>query len=223
MKNSVKGFLDALEQRLVDFYISLPQLADYIEEPVFRYLPVITVALGLLALYDSYALWHSAHSVNSLIIYTNNYGGAYGVPKVPIDSHMGLAFWLSLFTLLIEAYLFLKAYPLVKRQLKSGWNLIYYAFVLNVVYGIIMLFSYYGGLTGLIERVIVSLFCLYFLFEIRDHYLTPKERAEVNKVDVTKAEIIKPEVKTSKKPKKKPATKTTKKVAKQTNKKPKSS
>lgn len=179
MYSSIKQFLSNLEETFINFYNTLPQMAEYLEQPLIKCLPYISFILGLLSLYSMYDLWHSAHSVNTLITFANDYGKVYGVPKVHLNHHMGPAFWLAMLALLLEAVLFFKAYSGTKARLKSGWDLVYAAFVVNVIYGIILLFSYYGGIGTLADRLLFSLVCLYFLFEIRDsyNYLVPIMRA----------------------------------------------
>jgi hypothetical protein len=173
MVNDLKKLLGKLEKYLYErVFVNFTQLPGYIERPIAKYLPLLSIALGLLCLLDTYNLWHAAHNVNSLLGYANTYGNLYGIPRTSVDHHMSLAFWLAIITLLFEAYLFFKASSLVAKSLKAGWELIYYAFVVNVVYGIIMLFSFYGGIGTLLERFLFSFVCLYVLFEIRDAFTT---------------------------------------------------
>ncbi|HET8991705.1 MAG TPA: hypothetical protein VFN31_01575 [Candidatus Saccharimonadales bacterium] len=171
MINKLKKLLGNTEEYLQQkVFINFPQLPAYAEEPLIKYLAYISLFLGLLSLYCAYNLWYTAHHVSSLITYANQYNNMYGIPKMAVDNHMDVAFWLGIVALLLEAYLFFKAFRLLKNKAIGAWDFIYYAFIVNVVYGLIMLFNAYGGKIVLIERLLVSFACLYFLFEIRDAY-----------------------------------------------------
>jgi hypothetical protein len=209
METNVKKLLTNLENSLINFYNSLPQLADYLEQPLIKFLPYLSVILGLLSFYSAYGLWHAAHTANSLITYANSYGNLYGVQKVHLNHHMSVAFWLAIVTLVFEGVLFIKAFGATKNRLKSGWDLVYSALVVNVVYGIILMFSYYGGIGTLGDRLLFSLICLYFLFEIRDAY---SGDVSLSTPPVVVAKIDTPKKTTTKKKpvaKKKPAKKKT--------------
>ncbi len=173
MVKQLKQYLDQLELILTrKLYTNFGSLSSDNQKKLVKFLPSISFALGALCLIGAYSLWRAAQSLNSLINYSTTNGHYYGVPAFQIGLHKNLFFWLSILLLLYEAYLFIRAISLVKRHLLTGWNLIYYAFVVNVVYGIAMLFSYYGGIDTLLIRLVVSLVCLYYLFAIKDYYHT---------------------------------------------------
>jgi len=92
---------------------------------------------------------------------------------------MGLAVWLALGVLLVEAILYLLAFPATRDRKKSGWDLMFYAALVNIVYAVVVLFSNYGGIGSLLGSLIGSAIGLYLLFQIRASYLkkqlAPKE------------------------------------------------
>ncbi len=57
----------------------------------------------------------------------------------------------------------------------------FYAFLVNVIYGIFILFTDYGGLGSLIGAVIGSAIGLYLLFQIRGNYNRFKPKSRVAK------------------------------------------
>ena len=70
------------------------------------------------------------------------------------------------------------AFSGLKARKKSGWNLLYYALLLNLAYGIVMAFTNYGGFSYLIGAVIGSAIGLYLLFQIRSSYLGGHKTAD---------------------------------------------
>jgi hypothetical protein len=146
-----------------------PPLPSNGKKALVQYLPWINLILGLLTLYTVYVLWHWAHYASSLLNYANSLSAAYGGPTVATN-RMDAALWLGLLVLLVEALLFVAAFPGTRDRKKAGWDLLFYAALVNVAYGVVILFSNYGGLGSLVGTVIGSAIGLYFLFQIRGSY-----------------------------------------------------
>jgi hypothetical protein len=70
----------------------------------------------------------------------------------------------------IEAVIYLLAFPATRDRKKSGWDLMFYALLINLVYGVIVVFTDYGGIGSLIGTIIGSGIGLYLLFQIRASY-----------------------------------------------------
>lgn len=162
--------LQPLEKSLDDLFVKqAPTLPANGKKALVQYLPWINLILGLLTLYTVYVLWHWAHLANNLINYANSLSAAYGGPQVA-NSRMTTGIWLGLIVLAIEALLYIAAFPATRDRKKSGWNLMFYALLVNVVYGVVILFTSYGGVGSLIGTLIGSAIGLYLLFQIRSSY-----------------------------------------------------
>jgi len=162
--------LQPLEDWLSDIFVKkAPELPAGGKKALVEYLPYINLVLGLVTLYSVYVVWHWAHLANTLINYANTLSAAYGGPAVA-GNRLGVGIWLSLIVLAIEAGLYIAAFPATKARKKSGWDLLFYALLVNVVYGVVILFTDYGGIGNLIGAVIGSAIGLYLLFQIRASY-----------------------------------------------------
>ena len=162
--------LQSLEKSLDDIFVKqAPELPAGGKKALVRYLPWINLVLGLLALYTVYVVWHWAHLANSLINYANSLSAAYGGQAVA-TSRMGVGIWLGLLVLAVEALLYIAAFPGTRDRKKSGWNLMFYALLVNVVYGVVIVFTSYGNIGSLISTAIGSAIGLYLLFQIRGSY-----------------------------------------------------
>jgi len=104
-----------------------------------------------------------ANIVNSLTPYGAN-----------LVVHLNIFYWLSLIVVAAEGVILLLAYPGLKKHAKAGWDWLFYAAILNLVYGVFSAFNNYGGAGSLVIQVIVSAIILYFLFQIRDQYTGAK-------------------------------------------------
>lgn len=168
--------LEPLETNLNDLFVKKsPALPAGGKKALVQYLPWINLVLGVLTLYAVWVLWHWAHYANALINYANSISAAYGAGSVvsPVTNRMGLGIWLGLLVLLVEALLYIAAFPGTRDRKKAGWDLMFYAALVNVVYGAVIMFTDYGGgLTSFLVNLVVSAFGLYLLFQIRPKYLS---------------------------------------------------
>lgn len=163
--------LQSLETNLNEIFAkNAPQLPANAKKVIVEYLPYINLILGILTLAAAYSLYNAAHAVNSLVDYANNLSAAYGGTKIAV-SHLTATVWLAIAVLVVEAVLYIAAFPGTKARKKAGWDLLYYALLINVVYGIVAAFTDYGGVGRLVGSVIGSAVGFYFLFQIRGNYL----------------------------------------------------
>lgn len=164
--------LQSLETSLNDIFVQkAPALPPKGKRTLVRYLPWINLVFGLLAVYTVYVLWHWAHLPNSFINYANSLSLAYGGPTIATN-RLSVTIWLGIIVLVIEALLYLAAFPGLRDRKKSAWNLMFYVAIVNIVYGVVITFSSYGGVGNLIGSLIGSTIGLYLLFQIRGHYVS---------------------------------------------------
>jgi hypothetical protein len=164
--------LDQLEKSLEGVFIkSAPKLPEKGKEVLAEWLPWINLVLGIITLWAAYALWHWAHLVNGLANYVNQLGQAYGVNTSVAVHKLDATVWLGLAVLVVEAVLYLMAFPATRARQKRGWNLMFYALLVNLVYGIVNIFTNYGGVGNFIGYLIGTVIGLWLLFQIRGKYL----------------------------------------------------
>lgn len=162
--------LDSLEKSLDEVFVkNAPDLPANAKKFIVKYLPIFSLIIGLLSLLATWSLWHWAHVANNLINYANNLSAAYGGQPVIVE-RLTATVWVGLAVLAVQAVLYIAAYSGLKKRSKAGWNLLFYALIINVVYGIVVLFTDYGGVGSLILSIIETGVGLYFLFQIRDSY-----------------------------------------------------
>jgi hypothetical protein len=162
--------LKSLESNLEDVFVKkAPALPSGGKKALVEYLPWINLILGLLSLYTAYVLWNWAHVANRFADYANSISAIYGGSPV-VTTRLTTMIWVGLAVLVLEALLYIAAFPALRARKKSGWNLLFYAMLVNVVYGVVMLFADYGGVGTLIGSLIGSAVGLYLLFQIRGSY-----------------------------------------------------
>lgn len=132
--------------------------------------PWAAIVIGVLDLWSAWMLWHWAHTINSLVNYANNLAAVYGSTPV-IDHGMTVVLWLAMLVILVDGLLYLFAFPRLRQSQKSGWNLIFYAALLNIAYGFVVMFTSYGSFFSFVWSLIEAAIVLYFLFQIRASYV----------------------------------------------------
>jgi hypothetical protein len=153
-----------LEQMLLPLFKSLPSLPENVKNALVKFWPWMALIFGVLQLFAVVGLWNLGHTVNTLVdIYA-----AAGIAK---PNNLGLFYYLGLGSLVIDAVLLLLAVAPLNAHKKSGWDLLFLGALLNLVYGVVIVFdSYYGGFGNLLGSLFGSAIAFYFLFQVRDYY-----------------------------------------------------
>lgn len=180
---------DQLETKLNDAFVkSAPELPKGGKDFLVQYIPYLALIGGLFSLWAAFNLWNWANEVNKAADAVNQLGAAFGVEPVATD-RWTVALWISLALLAVTAVLYILAYAPLKARKKAGWNLLFYALLINLAGGVVGLFAdsygYGGGFGGLIGSLIGFAIGGYLLFQIREAYLgkkaSNKKPAEVKK------------------------------------------
>ena len=170
--------LASLEKSLDEIFDkNAPQLPAGLKKFIVQYLPYINLVIGVLTLVAAWSLWNAAHTVNSLVDYTSNLSAIYGGEQISTN-RLTFTVWLALGVLIVEALIYLAAFPGTRARKKSGWNLLFYALLINLAYGIVVAFTDYGGFGSILGSLIGSAIGAYFLFQIRSSYTSGRKAAK---------------------------------------------
>lgn len=183
--------LKSLENSLEDVFVKqAPKLPANAKKVIVEFLPWITLVIALLSIWAVWILWDWAHTANRLIEFTNQLSAAYGV-DTPAIERLTFGVWLALAIMVVQAVIYLAAFAPLRARKKSGWDLLFLGLIINLIYGVVILFTDYGGFGSLIVSLLFSAIGLYFLFQIRDMYLkgpsTNKSKPENSTIPAKKA------------------------------------
>lgn len=169
----MNAIVKPIEQALLPLFKGFPSLPEGARKTLVKIWPVLAMVFGILQLLAAYGLWNLGHSANQLVNYANEWSVATG--NGVVTPTLGIFYYLGLAVLVIDAViLLLAAAPLNARQ-KKGWDLLLLGSVLNLVYGVVILFdSYYGGVGSLLSTLVGSVIGFYLLFQVRDYYTGAK-------------------------------------------------
>jgi hypothetical protein len=149
------------------------QLPQSSRVSIAKALWVIALVFGALQVLFAWFFWRDGHRVNELVDWANSWSTAFGGQTTA--SHLGVFFYVTLGILAVDGALMLLAVCGLKTLKKSAWNLLFYSLLLNVVYGVVRMFSEYGDdVSYLFGSLISSAVGAYFLFQVRDVFMAGK-------------------------------------------------
>lgn len=167
------GPLDQLETALVGVNKGLPELPKNAKKTIVQYLPWLTLIIGVFTLWSAYNLYNWAHIANRFADWANSFSQALGGPATSVTRFTAMI-WVSIAVLALEGAIYLLAFMGLRDNKKSGWNLLFLGAIINVAYGVIVVFTDYGSISNLFFSLIGSAIGFYFLFQIREYYLGKK-------------------------------------------------
>lgn len=162
--------LDKAENSLAKIFKDLPQLPESSKEGLAKVWPWLALIGGVLQLVAALALWRLASwadrvtdLANSLSVYYTGYtAGPTGFEKTII--------YAGVIVLVVDAVILLMAFPKLQKRLRSGWNLLFLASLLNLVYGVLQIFTFQRGFGSFIFSLLGSAIGFYLLFQIKDKF-----------------------------------------------------
>ncbi len=176
-----------LEEQLNELFVkNVPKLPDGGRKALVAWAPIVTLILGLLSLFTAWSLWHWARLADMVNNVVNGIAGnsnlcnGYYYPGyacgATLYSRFSVWLWLGVAFLAVNGILYLLAYPGLKSRQKQGWDYLYYALLLQVIYAVLSLFIPYNAGGHFIGSLIGAVIGFYLLFQIRGSYLGKQDR-----------------------------------------------
>ncbi len=130
----------------------------------------IALVCGLLQLYMGWRLWDAWHYLDTTVSTGSAaYGAAFGISSKA--DGLGVAFYGVLVLLLVSGVLLLLSAPGLKAMQKAGWDLAFNSLLINVLYGVVVVFTDYGSFDILFAVALTSVVGAYLLFQVRGHFM----------------------------------------------------
>jgi uncharacterized membrane protein HdeD (DUF308 family) len=167
--------LESLEKSLESIFKDLPKLPTKAKQTLAQWWPILALIGGVLQIWAAWSLWQLHNNLSGWSNYYNTLSEVYGFGgSIPDPNPF---YWVGLVALAASGVILLMAYPQLKAKAKRGWDLLFLSAVVNLGYGIVMLFAdnYYGGFDTLIGTVIGSAIGFYLLFQIKDQFSAQSE------------------------------------------------
>lgn len=143
---SSKDFIDTMGE----WFDKFPPLPKNWRDTLARISPVLALVFGILGILVAISGLGTLTFLSPLAVM----GGAGGIVG------MGMV---SILIYLVASVLLLAAYPGLKAKKYSGWKLLFWSEIINLVGGVI-------NLHGLVSAIIGALIGFYIIFQIRSYF-----------------------------------------------------
>ncbi len=164
----VSGPLAQFEAWLYDtLVVKAPyQLPTTAKDWIVRYGPWITLVLGVLLALTVIPAVMAAVAVTSYT--TSVMGGIYGAA---VAASVGPMFYLALVVLAVQLVIMFMSVPMLLKQQRKGWMLVFYSSIVSLAYSVLNTFSYgFFNFGSLLMGLVGATIGLYFIFQIRSYY-----------------------------------------------------
>jgi hypothetical protein len=164
------GVVQDLEKSLSGLFKGLPQLPKSSKESLAQAWPWIALVFGVLQIMAAYWLWKLTERVEVLNDIVNTYSRYYTGEAAGLTGFDKTMIYAGLIVLVVDAVILLMAYTELKRRTSRGWDLLFLASLINVVYAVLTLFINGRGVGSFIFSLLGSAVGFYLLFQVRELY-----------------------------------------------------
>ena len=166
---SVHERVSGLEKWLEGVYAKTPVLPVGVRNWISNNLYWLAAISGILGLWGAYSLWQVARWGDNWAQYSNDAATYYGVS--PVGTAFSPLIWAIVVVVAIQAVIALMAVGPLKAHRKAGWNLLFYSALLSVGTALLYLIMDGYGISSTISSLVGCAVGLYFLFQIRSHFV----------------------------------------------------
>ena len=170
---SARARVNGLEKWLGGVYAKAPVLPTGARDWIANNAWWIALISGIVGLWGAYSLWRVAQWGDSWVQYANQVSDYYGTAPVATVG-FSATIWIVVAVTTVQGILALLAVSGLKEHHKSGWNLLFYGALLSVVTAVLYLFTHNYGVGNFLGSLLGCAIGLYFLFQIRTHFLPKK-------------------------------------------------
>src|SRR3989344_3418909 len=162
--------LKVAEDKLSDVFKGLPPLQDSTKEGLAKVWPWLALVGGIVQLLAAWALWNLANWASRVTDIANSLSVYYGGYQAGPSSFDKTVIYAGILLLVVDAVILLMAFPKLQKRLRSGWDLLFLGTLINLVYGIVQIFTYQRGVGSFIGSLIGSALAFYLLFQVREKF-----------------------------------------------------
>ncbi|MEK7603312.1 MAG: hypothetical protein AAB459_03660 [Patescibacteria group bacterium] len=163
-------FIKNIEKQLESIFKGAPKIPENGRKSIVEIMPWIALVFGILQLLAAWALYGLTKVAVGYIELADQISRAYGGSGVGLSSGEKTFIYVGIILVLIDAVILLMAFPKLQQKLKSGWDLLFLASLLNVVYAVASIFMNGRGIGSFILSLIGSAIGFWILYQIKDHY-----------------------------------------------------
>lgn len=162
--------IKTIESKLEVIFKDLPPLSESTKEALAKVWPWLALVGGIVQLFAAYALYQLANYASRLIDVANTLSiYSTGISTGP-TSFDKTVIYLGIVVLLVDAVILLLAFPKLQNRERAGWDLLFLAATLNLLYAFLQIFTYHRGIGGFIFSLLGSAVGFYLLFQVKQKF-----------------------------------------------------
>lgn len=158
-----------LDAKLAELFKDLPPLPKSSKEVLAQIWPWLALIGGILQALAALAVWRLLTWTNKWEGVSEYYTRATGV-DVGLSALDKTAIYIGVVVLVVDAIILLMAYSPLRNRLRRGWDLLFIAALLNVVYSVISIFISGRGFSSFIFSLLGSAVGFYLLYQVKELY-----------------------------------------------------
>ena len=162
--------LKVAEDKLSDVFKGLPPLPDSTKEGLAKVWPWLALVGGIVQLLAAWALWNLANWASRVTDIANSLSVYYGGYQAGPSSFDKTVIYAGILLLVVDAVILLMAFPKLQKRLRSGWDLLFLGTLINLLFGVVQIFTYQRGVGSFIGSLIGSALAFYLLFQVREKF-----------------------------------------------------
>ena len=164
------GVLQKAEETIGGLFKGLPKMSESSRESLAKAWPWLALIFGVLQLAAGYWLWKLTRAVEVLNDFVNSLSQYYTGTNVGISSFDKTLIYVGAAVLVVEGAIFLIAFPKLQKRERKGWDWLFLAAMLNLVYSVIAIFINGRGFGNFLVNLLGSGVAFYLLFQVKDKF-----------------------------------------------------
>ncbi len=166
----MNDLLTKAETSLAGVFKDIPAIPKSGRDAIVKVMPWLALIFGVLQVLAAWGVWGLARTVDRAADIVNTYSAYYAVPAAHISTFDRLAIYVGAVVLLVCGAIGIMAYKPLSARLKRGWDLMFLASLVNLVYAVVAIFIQNRGIGSFIMSLIGSAIGFYLLFQIQGAY-----------------------------------------------------
>ena len=162
--------VEQAEKTLSSLFKDLPPLPAVGKENIVKIMPWIALIFGVLQVLAGYWVWRLANAADRVADLVSTYSAYYTVPATHLGAFDRAVIYVGAVVLLISGVIGIMAYKPLVARLRSGWDLMFLAALINLAYAVLAIFIDGRGFGSFIMSLLGSAVGFYLLFQIKSAY-----------------------------------------------------
>lgn len=164
------GIVSMFDKTLGGVFKSLPSLPENAKETLAKVWPWLALVGGVLQLVGAWGLYDLTRTVNKLNDFVNSFS-AFTNTSLGLSSTDKLWLWAGIVLLAVQGVIMLVAFPALQGRKRKGWEWLYLALLIDLVYAVVTIFIVDRGAGTFVMNLIEASIGFYLLYQVKEKFV----------------------------------------------------